>query len=62
MLNDVRQHVTTCPGIGQVTTPGASCNMHDRPLGYSYRVISHALELYMGIMEHSEETSAYSKQ
>ena len=60
MLSEVRQRVTTCPGTGQVvTTPGVSCNMHDWPLGYSYRVISHALELYMGIMEPSEDTSAY---
>ena len=35
MLNEVRQSVTTCPGTGQVvTTPGVSCNKHDRPLGY----------------------------
>ena len=31
MLNEVRQRVTTCPGTGQVvTTPGSSCNEHDR--------------------------------
>ena len=34
MLNEERQHVTTYPGTGQVvTTPGESCNEHDRPLG-----------------------------
>ena len=30
MLNEVRQRVTTYTGTGQVvTTPGASCNVHD---------------------------------
>ena len=30
MLNEVRQHVTTYPGPGQVvTTPGAIGNAHD---------------------------------
>ena len=30
MLNEVRQHVTTCPDTGQVvTTHGASCNEYD---------------------------------
>ena len=30
MLNEVRQRVTTYPGMGQVvTTPGATCNEHD---------------------------------
>ena len=30
MLNEVRQRVATCPSTGQVvTTPEASCNMHD---------------------------------
>ena len=34
MLNEVRQRVTTYPGTGQVvTTPGLSCNKHDRHLG-----------------------------
>ena len=30
MLNEVRQRVTTYPGMGQViATPGASCYEHD---------------------------------
>ena len=33
MLHEARQRVTTYPGTGQVvTTPGASCNVHDWPL------------------------------
>ena len=40
MLNEARRRVTTCLGTGQVvTTPGASCNMHDWPLGCSLRAI-----------------------
>ena len=31
-VNEVRQRVTTYPGTGHVvTTPGASCNVHDWP-------------------------------
>ena len=25
MLNESRRRVTTCPGMGQIVTPGASC-------------------------------------
>ena len=42
MLNEVRQRVTAYPGTGQVvTTPRASCNVHDWPLGcYITRIIT----------------------
>ena len=40
MLNEPCRRVTTCPGTGQVvTTPGASCNVHDRALNVLYTCI-----------------------
>ena len=40
MLNQVRQRVTTYPGTGQVvTTPGASCNVHDNDDDWPYRML-----------------------
>ena len=40
VLDEAHRRVTTCPVTGQVvTTPGASCNVHDRALNVLYTCI-----------------------
>ena len=47
MLNEALRRVTTFPGTGRVvTTPGASCNVHDRGLLYKSIII---IQVYYGI-------------